>query len=121
LRDINRSPQSIPRATDILRSPDEPVRPRGFRMRDGSIVPFTPPEDQTLPRRDAQEISDALDSLERRVGDDPSFPTFVEAVYQVLISEGGGKFTHDRAGGDPPTKWGITPVALADYRGVKAS
>ena len=41
-----------------------------------------------------------------------------QMIADVLLREGMDAYTHDVAGGDPPTKYGVTQDALAAHRGV---
>jgi lysozyme family protein len=42
--------------------------------------------------------------------------TDADVIEQIISREGGDKFTHDVAGGDPPTRWGVTDATLGDHR-----
>lgn len=42
--------------------------------------------------------------------------TTEELIEEILVREGGDKYTHDVAGGDPATRWGVTDATLGEYR-----
>lgn len=44
--------------------------------------------------------------------------TVEDIIEQTIVREGGETFTHDQAGGDPPTRWGITDKTLGEARGL---
>lgn len=41
-----------------------------------------------------------------------------EEIIEAIIAREGEAYTHDVAGGDPPTKWGVTDATLGEARGL---